>query len=494
MTKTETEQIIVIGSGIGGLTAAALLAKRGYKILVLEKNHLPGGCCSTYPRFGFTFEAGATTLIGFDEFQPLIRMEKEVGLKLNKIHLEIPMSVWLDGIQIRKYEDLNQWIEEAEYHFGKENQRPFWELCYQTAMDAWEISYSMPYFPPSSFGDWIRLLNPVNLRFAKSFPWVFKSTKDVLASFGLDKNEKFIRFINQQMLIASQAYSDDTQFLIGAPVLTYTNSPNYYLKGGLVQLPDQLISMLRESGNSIYYRKEVVHIHQQENGFEVACSDGTKYSASKVISNSTIWNMTEMISGNKTKYFQKLADRFKFSWGAFIMNLGIKNRFPEFDILHHQIIFDEPLPFLNSVSVFVSASHESDEDRAPVGYRAINISTHDPEPEIWFSLSSEEYERRKSIIENAILDRIKKILPLTDDDISIKFSGTAKSFNEWIGRKHGRVGGIPSDGLKTIFRMASPRTPMKNLYMVGDTVFPGQGISAVTQSGINTFFRVISDR
>lgn len=138
--------VIVIGSGIGGLTTAALLAKSGYKVLILEKNHLPGGCCSTYPRFGFKFEAGATTLMGFDEFQPLQRLEKEAGLKLDKVRLKIPMAVWLDGEQINRYEDLNEWIEEAEKHFGKANQRDFWKYCYKISLDAWEISQAIPNF------------------------------------------------------------------------------------------------------------------------------------------------------------------------------------------------------------------------------------------------------------------------------------------------------------------------------------------------------------
>lgn len=493
MKNSSNYDVLVIGSGIGGLTTGALLAKAGKKVLVLEKNHLPGGCVSTYPRYGFRFEAGATTLMGFDRYQPMERLERELGLKLAKTKLEIPMTVWLDGTKITRYENLNDWIAEAENQFGSYAQRDFWELCYQVAADAWEISYSMPYFPPGNFSDWVNLAKPNNLRFLKSFPWLFKSTRDVLESFGLTRNKRFMSFINQQMLIASQAYSDSTQFLVGAPVLTYTNSPNYYLDGGLVQLPDQLIGLIRQYGGAIHYRQEVSHIRQNIDGFELTCTDGSVYHSEKVISNSTIWNMAEIVEKDQCGYFKKLSDRFQFGWGAFIVNLGIKDRFDELSSLHHQVIFDEPLPFLNSVSVFVSANDKRDQSRAPDGWRAVNISTHDPHPQIWFGLGDEAYEERKRLIEEAILDRIKIMLPLKESDIRIHFSATARSFDEWIGRKHGRVGGIPSDGLKTIFRMASPRTPMKNLYMVGDTTFPGQGISAVAQSGINTFLRIMGD-
>ena len=59
--------VVVIGSGIGGLTTAALLAKRGLKVLVVEQHYQPGGCASIFRRKGFTFDVGASLFFGFGE-------------------------------------------------------------------------------------------------------------------------------------------------------------------------------------------------------------------------------------------------------------------------------------------------------------------------------------------------------------------------------------------------------------------------------------------
>lgn len=68
MQQTE---IVIIGSGMGSLSAAAYLASEGKKVTIVEQNYLPGGCTSSYFRKGFIFESGATTLVGIDKGMPL---------------------------------------------------------------------------------------------------------------------------------------------------------------------------------------------------------------------------------------------------------------------------------------------------------------------------------------------------------------------------------------------------------------------------------------
>lgn len=60
------KKVVVIGAGIGGLTAAALLAHRDYSVKVFDQAIVPGGCASTFKRRGFTFDVGATQVAGLE--------------------------------------------------------------------------------------------------------------------------------------------------------------------------------------------------------------------------------------------------------------------------------------------------------------------------------------------------------------------------------------------------------------------------------------------
>ena len=156
-TLNKKWDIIVIGSGMGSLTAASLLANDGAKVLVLERNYLPGGCVSSYYRKGFVFEAGATTLVGLDDNMPLQFLLEKTGIAINTIELKTPMKVHLNNDEIlTRYKDLDRFIAEAERVFGKKNQRSFWEYCFKVANFVWETSLKQRTFPPSKLSNQIQ--------------------------------------------------------------------------------------------------------------------------------------------------------------------------------------------------------------------------------------------------------------------------------------------------------------------------------------------------
>lgn len=78
----EKWDVIVVGSGIGGLTAAAHLVRAGLHVLVLERNPHPGGTAYVYHRRGFDFPMGPSVLASQDSFEILSRIS-ESGMLLD---------------------------------------------------------------------------------------------------------------------------------------------------------------------------------------------------------------------------------------------------------------------------------------------------------------------------------------------------------------------------------------------------------------------------
>ena len=91
--------VVVVGAGIGGLTAAALLAKRGFKVLVIEQHYLPGGCASIFRRQGFTFDVGASLFFGFGEegYNPHRFVMNELEEDISLVPMDETFTIHLDG-------------------------------------------------------------------------------------------------------------------------------------------------------------------------------------------------------------------------------------------------------------------------------------------------------------------------------------------------------------------------------------------------------------
>ncbi|MDX1592455.1 MAG: hypothetical protein R3283_10850, partial [Balneolaceae bacterium] len=141
-------------------------------------------------------------------------------------------------------------------------------------------------------------------------------------------------------------------------------------------------------------------------------------------------------------------------------------------------------------------SAKGDTERAPDGKRVLNISAH-TETDFWFNLNG-NYEETKKSTEDHVISLLKKKLPgFADAEIHLSFSATPVSWNNWIYRKKGRVGGIPQSMTRSLLDWTPNQTPFEGLYLCGDTVYPGQGIPGVTLSGFNVYYRVkrkINDR
>lgn len=106
----DEHDVVIVGSGIGGLTCGALLSKRGYKVLVLEQHYQVGGYCSSFERRGFVFNTGVEDVSGLWERGPVTYLLRELGLEKDDLFVRNTTGYIFRGREI-KAENLEEFIK-----------------------------------------------------------------------------------------------------------------------------------------------------------------------------------------------------------------------------------------------------------------------------------------------------------------------------------------------------------------------------------------------
>lgn len=481
--------VIIIGSGMASLSAACMLAHRlKLRVLILEQNFLPGGCTSAYPRKGYVFESGATTLVGLDEGMALKYLLQETGIEIKAWPLELGMQVHQGQHQINRYSTLNQWIEEVQKYFPHPKQADFWTLAQNISQKVWQTSLQQLSFPPTSFADLWRCVQEVSMSQISLLPYLFRTTADLLRKFELYEVPGFKNFVNEQLLITAQNHAEEVNALFGCTALCYTLQKNFYVEGGLINLVKPFVRFLEEANGQIVYRQKVLSIHKSSENYTLTTDKGQTYSARIVLSGIPLNNTLPLLKFENS-YTKRLSSYLLESSelvGAFQMGVGFEN-FRDYDSIHHQIHLSQPLPLIGSKSIFLSLSHPQDFSRTRAeNHRVASVSTHIHDPAKFMDLD-------KSPIEAAILDELDRRQLITAAHIRYVHSSGPSSWEHWTQRAHGSVGGYPQ--LKRIkpWQMKDARLDGEGLYICGDSTYPGQGIPGVTLSGLIAFQKIKQD-
>lgn len=469
--------VAIIGSGFGSLTAAALLAKYGLRVCVLEQAKYPGGCATSYRRKGHWFETGATTLVGLDEHMPLRYLLDQTGIKVPVQVLETPMQVHLpDGQLLTRYGNLEQWIAEAERVFGKYKQREFWEHCYGISQEVWRTSLRQRSFPFSNTKDLLlsgMRVTPGQLRL---LPGAFRTMEQVLQKYGLRQNELFTQFVNEQLLITAQNYLPEVNELFGATALCYTLYSNYYVPGGLINLVKPVEQFILAKGATLKYGHEVQEVVSLPEGYRLKTNRG-EVESRFLISGIPLNNTAQLFQEEKIKrsLTPYLLESDKLN-GAFTMALVLRAGEAN-EVLHHQVHLAQSLPQTGSKSIFISFSYPSDRLKAPDGTVVASISTHLHHPQAHLI-------EDKLALEQAIVQELERRGLVRPESILSVQSATPGGWIFWTKRAFGAVGGYPQYRHIKPWQMKDARLDHRGAYLCGDTVYPGQGIPGVCLSGI----------
>ena len=486
--SSRDQHTVVIGAGIGGLTAAALLLKAGQRVTVLEAQIYPGGSAGTYTYQGYRFDAGATLAGGFAPGGPHFRLAEMLGLEWPIEPVDPAWVVHLpDGRTVTQSADAAAWQAGRRAVFP--NAESFWRKQEMLADLSWDVSSRHFPWPPQKPGDMVDLATALRPRTLKATPYLLRSVADMLP-----KNDPLFKaFIDANLLISAQTTSENANALYGSAALDLPRRGVNYVRGGIGALAQTLVDWIRENGGEVVFKQKVGRIELRA-GKAVAVHTNLdkrenkqrRFEFDTLLANLTPWTLRSLLGEATPPKMQQSVAQLEPTWGAFMLYLGVDaNALPHDTVDHHQVIGDHTQPLGETNSIFISMSPTSDTSRAPEGMRAVNISTH-TDIGRWWQLRNDpdrkaEYHAQRDRYTEQMIALAEKAIPGFAQAVRLTLPATPVTYAHWTGRERGMVGGFPQGSL---FKARGPRTEIENVWLVGDSIFPGQSTAGVTLGGM----------
>jgi C-3',4' desaturase CrtD len=483
-------RVIVIGAGIGGLTAAALLARRGYSVLAVDQALVPGGCASTFQRRGFTFDVGATQVAGLEPGGIHHRIFSELDVPVPEATPCDPAcAVYLPGesTPINVWRDPQQWQTERQRQFpGSE---PFWQLMGDLFRYSWAFQSRDPVLPPRNLWDIWQALKAVRPDTLLTAPYMISTVGQVLKGYGLAQDQRLKTFLDLQLKLYSQVDANETALLYAATALGVSQEPQglFHLQGSMQVLSDRLVDALQRDGGQLLMRHTVEQIHTEQGRATAVVIRNqrtgerwTEY-ADQIVANVAVQNLVQLLGYACPAGYQRRVEKLPPASGAFVVYLGVdQSAIPAHCPPHLQFLYDADGPIAENNSLFVSVSKPGD-GRAPTGQATITASSF-TNPDIW--QRCQNYQELKQRYTEEAIARLSQFFHLNPDTILHQEAATPRTFARFTARAQGIVGGI-GQRISTFgpFGFAN-RLPIQYLWLVGDSTHPGEGTAGVSYSAL----------
>lgn len=484
------KEIIIIGAGLGGLSAACRLAKAGFAVSVLEKNETVGGKVNIVESGGYKFDTGASLLTMRHVLEDLFGFSgKRIEDYLEIVSLEpICRYFWTDGTIF----DASQNIEETESEIAKLEPQDVENFRRYLADSKQKYEISERTFLAKSLNDLPQLLTPKNL------PDLLKiSTLKTLDKHNAQyfKSEKLRQLFNRFATYnGSSPYQTPATFAL-IPYVEFGLGA-WYVRGGMYEIPRALERLATESGVKIYTESEVEKI-VVENGKAVGVKVGGEVVAADIIVSNAdaIETYRELLPVENRKIEAR-----EPSCSGFVLLLGTNKKFDK--LAHHNIffsddykaefdaIFKEKIPAPNP-TIYICATSRTDESQSPEGHENLFVLINAP-----YTSAQVDWEKEKQNYRDLIVKKLENFgLEGLNKAIDFEQIITPSDFETKYRANKGSIYGISSNGIFSAFlRVPNKAKDVENLYFAGGATHPGGGIPLVLLSGKMTAEMIMREK
>ncbi|MGA9573918.1 MAG: NAD(P)/FAD-dependent oxidoreductase [Lysobacterales bacterium] len=502
---------VVIGSGIGGLTTAALLSELGWKVCVLEQHYTAGGYTHSYDRNGYEWDVGVHYIgdVGA-ETRTRKMFDFLSGGKLKWAPMDDEYDRFYIGDKVfSAIAGKQQFRENLLARFPAEAKAidRYMDLLNQVGKALTVYSVNKLLRPWQRFIAWplLKLKTPSLL---------FRNTYEVLSE--LTRDENLIAVLCGQwgdMGLPPKR----SAFLVHAMIARHYMYGGFYPIGGSWNIAETIIPKIRKSGGEVFTYARVKRIlleDQRVSGVEMA--GGHRINCSHVISSAGIDNTFGNllpVAAVKSAGYQHLLKRVKPSMAHLGVYIGLKETaaalglpktnfwiYPghDFDAAVDAFMNDPQAPFPVVYISFPSAKDPDYVRRRP-GTATIEIVA--PAPFEWFKKwqgsswgkRGEDYDAFKAELGKRLLQHLYEKLPQLKGKVDYYEVSTPLSTDHFCAYRHGELYGLDHDPLRLRQTWLGPRTRFRGLWLTGQDVLTC-GVTGAMMAGLLTTSSIIGMR
>ncbi|MCM3126979.1 phytoene desaturase family protein [Paenibacillus provencensis] len=480
------KKVIVIGGGLGGLSAAMRLAADGHEVTVLEKNERAGGKLNIRSGAGYSFDTGPSILT-----MPWVleQLFESTGRKLSDymklVRIEPQLRTFFeDGVSIDVTSDLPEMLSTIK-EISTEDAADFLKYL-QYCQKLYDMNRRSSYTRSLSGLEELRGMHSIKELLAMDPLRTMAQSTD---KFLKDKHLKqlfnfFIMYTGSSPYRAPAVLSQLVYVQLGLGI--------YYVDGGMFNIAKGMLKVLDEQGVTIHTNAKVTKINTKEKvATGVTLQDGTVLDADLVVSNldaiPTYHSLLKDQNGalNSAKKLSKFAPTVS----GLVLLLGINKKYEQ--LLHHNFFFSQdPAKEFDDIfnkgipsddpTVYIGVSSKSDATQAPEGKENLFVLTQVPplKPGKSFESNTERYRE-------LILNKLERMgLKDIRQHIEFEYTFVPDDLQRLYGANGGSIYGVVTDRkMNGGFKVPSRSDLIENLYFVGDSTHPGGGVPMVTLSG-----------